>query len=525
MPSRNVLVPINPTKAPSAEDVNIIYNILNGYYDSKKGHGMSVKLTAYDGRLSTSNVNTTAYALEVRHRHPSVRRTAVFRDSTTSVDSLGDIIAEVRSGLLRAVDPDSATPTTPAQVIVHGTPAGGILTGTYPNPSASSAITFYPTMIVAWYGSAATTPVGGQLEVAAAPGWVFCNGLTYNLYAGGTLTTPNMADRLPIGVGTVLYKSLGGNSWATAAAVSIAHTHTMTHEHTYAHTHTMAHEHTAPNHAHGLHDHTHGISYAHTHGNPAHAHDMNSHTHGLVNHTHTGNTLSWPHEHNHKHPINDHSHGLDDHDHDSGTYKVSSTDRTGDVFESGSGGGSDLDTTVNLNHGGTNQVAMEGHTHEGNSMDIVGKSNAGHFVSSGADFHSTSDKTSMETQLTSTAVSSTGAWTGTTNIPSPNTSDVASPTSTANDGGTTTASQSVSSGTSNAASPTTTGAVGTGAADGSGATTGQTVNITAGQTTVPGGLTTNITVGQTNNITAGQAGLTTVNAQPPVLAWHWIMKL
>src|SRR5688572_14434598 len=98
MPSRNILAPLNTGKPPTAEDVNLLYRLINGYYDSRKGHGMPVRLTAFDGRMSTGLVDTTSYALDVRNRETTTQRTAAFRRA----DNL--VVAEVVGGRLRAID-------------------------------------------------------------------------------------------------------------------------------------------------------------------------------------------------------------------------------------------------------------------------------------------------------------------------------------------------------------------------------------------------------------------------------------
>lgn len=282
MPSRNVFPIINTKKTVEPEDVNIIYRLLNGDYDTNKGHGMSVQLTAFDGRMSTGLIDTAKYALEVRNRELTQQRTAAFRRADNK------IVAAIEGGLLYAVK-DTGGATTPTQVMVYGTSAGGVLGGTYPNPTFATLTEYYrvyPTMCVLWYGSSSTTFVSPNNEVTDAPGWVFCDGSSVTLRSGTVITTPNMANRIPIGVGTVTKGTDAGVSFTSLASVSIDHTHNITHTH-------------------NINDHTHGLN-SHTHDSSDHTHTMSNHTHTTPDHTHL--MASHSHPHNHTNNTLDHAH-------------------------------------------------------------------------------------------------------------------------------------------------------------------------------------------------------------------------
>jgi microcystin-dependent protein len=73
--------------------------------------------------------------------------------------------------------------------------------------------------IVMWYGSSAAVPSG----------WALCDGRTVSLTAGGgTITTPDLRDRTPIGVGalaTTVGGTIGSTSSSGTTGTAGSHTH------------------------------------------------------------------------------------------------------------------------------------------------------------------------------------------------------------------------------------------------------------------------------------------------------------
>ena len=402
MPSNTIFSILSKNKTPEVEDINIIYRLLNGDYDTRRGHGMPVRLTAFDGRYSDGSVDLVRYALEVRNREPTLQKALAVRNAANA------IVMEVSGGLLKAVDPDSATPSTTAQVIVHGTPAGGVLGGTYPEPDfylAEEYFRTFPKMIMLWTGSDATTLVSGNLELTNCPGWVLCHGQTVTMRDLSSFTVPDMRDRMAIGVATVTpVKTVAGSTWGSLASVSFGHTHPMPHTHNYTHTHTLsAHTHTIATHTHtiNLHSHsqtshTHNMKL-HTHAPGSHTHDMSSHTHGLNGHTHGLNA----HTHDlaqHTHPIGSHTHGLaghthtstNGHDHSLSAHVHTMNGHTHPLTAShihdvgthshgagGSTGGSSSNINIPIGTGAFELVADDNHTHAtGNTTDPLSDTGA-----------------------------------------------------------------------------------------------------------------------------------------------------
>jgi hypothetical protein len=109
-------------------------------------------------------------------------------------------------------------------------------------------------------------PGGGY---AVPDGWAVCNGQalgpgSHDFVGGGTVTLPNLIDKVPRGTDpTVAYNAVGGmNALAGANTLNLAHTHTIAHTHNIA-----AHSHTVT-------DHLHYVDHSHSAWVPDHAHGL-----------------------------------------------------------------------------------------------------------------------------------------------------------------------------------------------------------------------------------------------------------